>query len=71
MADRGALHLLALDWQKAFDSINTDALLNALKRCGVPAHFRDVARAIYEGRTFEVSECGETSSRHRQDSGVC
>ena len=71
-ADRGAvLHLLALDWRRAFDSISTDALLNALRRFGLPGYFCDVIRSIYTGRVFEVSECGETSSRHRQDAGVC
>jgi len=72
LAERGgALHVLALDWAKAFDAINTDALVNALRRFGVPAHFCSVVRAIYVDRKFEVSECSETSARHLQQSGVC
>ena len=71
-ADRGGcLHLLALDWAKAFDSINADATLNALRRFGLPAHFCEVVRSIYTGRIFAVRECGETSGQCRQDSGIC
>ena len=31
----GEVHLLALDWRKAFDSINANGLLAALKRLGL------------------------------------
>ena len=34
--------MLALDWQKAFDSINPDAMMNALRRLGLPLHLCDV-----------------------------
>ena len=50
-SDRGArLHLLALDWQKAFDSIDPSALLNALRRFGLPSKFRQAVEAIYTER---------------------
>jgi hypothetical protein len=72
VADRGgSLHLLALDWQKAFDSINPDAMMNALRRLGLPPHFCEVMRSIYTGRLFEVRECSQASERKRQDSGIC
>jgi len=72
MADRGgSLHLLALDWQKAFDSINPDAMLNALRRFGIPAHFCQVVRSIYTGRSFTVHECNKVSDPSKQDSGIC
>jgi len=72
VADRGgSLHMLALDWQKAFDSINPDAMLNALRRLGIPPHFCEVLRSIYTGRLFEVRECSQVSERKRQDSGIC
>ena len=72
LADKnGRLHLLALDWQKAFDSINADAMMNALRRFGVPLHFRQVVTSIYSGRVFEVRECSEASERSCQDSGIC
>jgi len=67
----GSLHLMALDWQKAFDSINTESMLNALCRFGLPSHFCSVIKSIYTDRRFEVRESKVTSERERQDSGIC
>ena len=67
----GRLHMLALDWRRAFDSINTDALLNALRRFGLPGHVLKVIESIYSDRKFQVKECGTTSEDCRQDSGIC
>ena len=72
LADRGGgFHALALDWDKAFDSIKADALVNSLRRFGLPAHFCSVIQAIYCNRIFEVIEGSEISPRHPQRSGVC
>ena len=43
----GSVHLLALDWKRAFDSINSESLLQALTRFGLPGHVVSVIRAIY------------------------
>ena len=67
----GQLHLLALDWRKAFDSIDPDALLNALRRFGLPLHFREFVAGIYSNRSFVVSESGHTSATRAQNSGIC
>ena len=67
----GRVHLLALDWRKAFDSVNIDALLNALRRFGLPGHLLNVLRSIYSDRVFVVAECRQTSVEHSQRSGIC
>ena len=67
----GCLHLLALDWRKAFDSINTESLLDALRKFGVPEPFVQMVSSIYSERVFLVTDCGEPSDRHRQSSGIC
>ena len=67
----GRIHALALDWAKEFDSINTEALLNALRRFGLPSHVLSVIQSMYSNRTFQVFECGMESARRRQDSGIC
>ena len=47
-ADRGgSLHSLALDYRKTFDSIDPSALLNALRRFGLPLQFQTAISAIY------------------------
>ena len=71
MAERGGLlYLMALDWQRAFDSINTDALGIAMRRFGLPRHFCEVVRAIYTGRVLEVRECNKVSDRRPHDSSI-
>ena len=46
----GCLHLLALDWRKAFDSINTESLLDPLRKFGVPESFVQMVRSIHSER---------------------
>jgi hypothetical protein len=65
------MHLLALDWAKAFDSINTDALLHALRRFGLPGHVLENIASIYKDRVLVVNDCGVNSGRGRQSSGIC
>ena len=67
----GRMHVMALDWRKAFDSINPTSLLKALRTFGIPQPFVDMIESIYTGRTFQVQECGFTSSLHEQLSGIC
>lgn len=63
--------MVALDWAKAFDSIDPQGLLRALNRFGVPDNFVKVVSAIYTGRQFRVRECGQTSSYCNQQFGIC
>jgi hypothetical protein len=71
-AERGGhMHMLAVDWRMAFDSVNTGALLQALLRFGIPPKFVDVIKSIYKDRVFQVRDCGITSEVHHQRSGIC
>ena len=67
----GSVHLMALDWRKAFDSVNPQSLVLALKRFGFPHQVIEIVRDIYKDRRFHVSECGVQSDLRRQDSGIC
>jgi hypothetical protein len=66
----GRLMVLALDWKKAFDAINPDALMEGLRRFGLPKHVVEVIAAIYKDRTFQVRDCGQLSSTRQQNSGI-
>ena len=66
----GRLLVLALDWAKAFDSLEPKAMIAALGRFGVPPKFLSVISAIYSDRSFKVVDNGVTSSARAQQSGI-
>ena len=66
----GQTAMLALDWAKAFDSINVEAMLKALSRFGVPAKMLRILRHIYEERFFSVLDGDSPSTRRQQRSGI-
>ena len=66
----GQTAMRALDWAKAFDSINVDAMLKALSRFGLPPKMLRILKHIYEHRFFSVLD-GHMRSTHRQQrSGI-
>ena len=65
-----SLVMLALDWAKAFDSIDPECLIQALHRFGLPSHYLQVIRNIYTGRVFKVSDHGHESQEHHQYFGI-
>ena len=48
----GKLSLLALDWKKAFDSVNVECLLDALRRFGLPHHVVKIVEGLLRARRF-------------------
>ena len=66
----GRISLLALDWKKAFDSVNVECLLDALRRFGLPPEFRSTVGALLRGRQFFVRDSASESSLRKQLSGV-
>jgi hypothetical protein len=66
----GNVGLLALDWKKAFDSINAEVLIDALRRFGVPALYLDIISNIYGGRKFRVADGATRSTQRRQRAGI-
>ena len=66
----GKVFVMALDWSKAFDSINPESMLSALRRFGLTEHVLGVIAAIYSSREFRVRDCGQESSSRQQRSGI-
>ena len=66
----GSISLLALDWAKAFDSINVVSLMDALRRFGIPHDLLEIISNMLDARTFFVNDCGSTSEPRRQRSGI-
>ena len=59
-----AMILLALDWAKAFVSIDPADLIQSLHRFGLPSHLLKVIEAIYCKRCFHVMNRGYKSRNH-------
>ena len=66
----GSVAMLALDWSKAFDSINTECLLIALQRFGLPQKLVDLIAGLYSNRRFQVRDGMQLSSERNQRSGI-
>ena len=63
--------MVALDWAKAFDSIDPVGLSRAVTRFGITASFVSMIEDIYSHRTFRVRDCGQSSGSHEQRFGIC
>ena len=48
--------MLFLDWEKAFDKIHPEALLDALTAYGIQAPFVDLIKQIYSEPLFSVKD---------------
>ena len=66
----GCISLLALDWSKAFDSINVASLLDALRRAGFSAKLLQVIGGLMHDRQFFVEDGGSQSDMRPQRSGI-
>ena len=65
-AKNGRVHLLALDWRKAFDCISPARLTDALFRFGLPQQVCDIISGIHSERQFFVVENGVSSALYVQ-----
>ena len=64
------MSLLALDWAKAFDSLNVASLIDALRRFGVPGALLEFLGNVFSARSFFVLDCGSSSGMRPQRSGI-
>ena len=66
----GQAACLALDWQRAFDSISPEALMQALRRFGLPEALLETISAIYDNRKFRVTDGTTFSAEKTQAAGI-
>ena len=64
------LSLALLDWEKAFDKVQHDKLIMALRKMGFSQHYCDIIQNCYEEPTFFVKDAFGTSQIKRQSSGI-
>ena len=65
-----SLHVVSLDWSKAFDTISHDAIRISLNRLGVPEPLIQAIMALYSDPQFTVRDTYSESSSLPQCRGV-
>jgi len=64
------LHLVLLDWEKAFDKIYHHKLIEALERLNIPEEIIGIIKAMYTNTKFFVKMDGKESKIYTQHSGI-
>jgi hypothetical protein len=72
VAERSGSNLtfVLLDWEKAFDKIDQDKLIQVLKRLQIPEHLLALITNFYKDPKFSVKTMNGISSEHSQQSGI-
>jgi hypothetical protein len=67
---RSPLHLLFIDFEKAFDSVRREYIWAALRNKGIPEKIIAIIKASYDGATCRVLHRGKLSEQFQVHSGV-
>ena len=67
---QNSLHVLFLDWSKAFDSVTFSAIESSLRFFGVPTLFVNSILSLYSSPKFRVRDAGRTSHVFPQTRGL-
>ena len=69
-ASKNPCFLVFLDWEKAFDRVRQDKLIEALTRIGFPPKYIQMIKSIYNEPHFAVRINNNTSNWKRQTRGI-
>jgi len=64
------LTMILLDWEKAFDKVDPERLIEALKRLKVPERMLKLIKLIYQTPTFSVKTGNNKSEFLKQSTGI-
>ena len=64
------LHLLLLDWEKSFDKVDREEMLNAMERMGVNPKLISLIKTPYKDTKFKVEIDGRASNWQTQHTGI-
>ena len=64
------LHVILLDWEKAFDKVKQDQLFEAIERMGVSEKLITMIKQLYKNPVFNVEMEGHTSNWYKQETGI-
>ena len=65
-----SLHLLFLDWEKAFDSVPHHKIIETLALFGIPYSFLNIIASLYSHAEFQVKVGPQTSLWANQNCGI-
>ena len=68
--DKHRLYMALLDWEKAFDKIDQDMLLNALWRLNLPEEILWAIASFYDNPQFRIRDREGTSEYRTQKAGI-
>ena len=64
------MHMVLLDWEKAFDKVDRKKLMEALTRMSVHEKLLNVTQSLYKDTQFKVEIDGESFDWMQQDTGI-
>ena len=64
------LFLVFLDWEKAFDKIDQQMMIEAIERLNVPSKLIDMLKAIYKNPQFCIRDSEGNSTWRKQRAGI-
>ena len=64
------LHLVLLDWEKAFDKVDRNKMFEALERFKVNKKYINIIKSLYKNTQFKVEIEGDSSKWLKQETGI-
>ena len=69
-SDGEPLTMIFLDWEKAFDKVYQDELINAVRRMNVPEKMLNALESFYRNPRFRIKDREGKSSWRKQRTGI-
>ena len=64
------LHMVLLDWEKAFDKVDRNKMFEALERMSINKKIINVIKSLYKETQFKVEIEGDSSNWLKQETGI-
>ena len=64
------LHMVLLDWEKAFDKVDRNKMFEALERISVNSKYINIIKSLYKNTQFKVEIEGDSSKWLKQETGI-
>ena len=62
--------MVLLDWEKAFDKVFQDELINAIRRMNIPEEMLEALKTFYNNPRFRIKDMEGKSTWRKQRTGI-